>query len=73
MLLLKSLEKESEGHGLEVPCVYRFVAKQHLVKKLESLLQSPESCFYLVPFEQHSYMVRTDFYCIYYLWLCISE
>ena len=50
------------GHGLEILCVYFFVAKQCLVKKLESLLQ-PQDVLYLVLCDQHSYMymVRTDF------------
>jgi len=28
-----------QGNGLEVPCMYRFVAKQWLIKNLEVLLQ----------------------------------
>ena len=28
-----------ENEGMEVPCVYRFVAKQRFIKKLQALLQ----------------------------------
>ena len=39
--------KWKRGHQLEVPCMYCFVAKQCLVKKLKSLLQSRDVSFIL--------------------------
>ena len=33
------IERRKFGNGLEVPCLYRFVGKEHLVQKLKGLLE----------------------------------
>ena len=65
--------KRKRGHGLEFPCVYRFGAKYSILLRNWSLCCSLGMFLSLVPFEQRSYMVRTDFYCTYYIWLYIFE